>query len=1082
MAVVPSRVFAALGGVALLAYFFVPASLAPYAYDAFGLASVAAVAWLLAGDRVQRGRGAWMLFAITNLLAVAGDLTLSALTASQGSEPFPSIADALYLAGYPLLAASILWAARLRGPTHDLVSLLDGILVAAAASVPVYVVWIAPALDGSGLGSMGAAVSVAYPVMDLLVIAAAVRFALGSGARSPAALMLGVGVLCTIASDVAYNVALLSGTYAMPDPIDAGWLAAYTLWGAAALHPSAQTLLEPGAAPHGVPLTSRTWILVAIVALPITVLAGGFVAGTQTESFVVIAPLAVMCATMILRLRVLARAGTRAWRAPAVLAAAAFLVVAVAVVLTEVHGVTQREERTADALAGVFGQAERVDAAAARALGGTAPAWLQSWEAQNSLWREIRLLAPHITTSERAELERATDRYVVALGRLTGLVARNRVDLAAVEGSAVVGPAREALITTAERLAKAYRTKADRTARAGRIGTVTVLLLALLLLTVLLLRFGGLSRAAQLATERGRLTRESERRFRALVEGSADILTVIDERSVVIAHPESVERVLGFPEGTMLGARVDRLIRREDAERARAALDALAGRPGASERLAFPVQRHDGTWFEAELSVVNRVDDPLLRGFVLNVRDVSDRKLLEAELEHQAFHDPLTGLPNRGLLEDRLRQALARTAGQPECPALVLFDVDDFRMLNDSLGHPMGDELLRQLAVRLGDCVRTQDTFARVGGDAFAVLVEDAVGDSDAVRLAERLVASLCKGPFLLDGQPHSVRASIGVATADPGAEGTVHDQALVVLRNAELAMYEAKRQDASSIETFKPHMHDAVTQRLELKAELRLALERDQFTLVYQPLVDIAKRRIVGYEALVRWIHPERGVVSPGEFIPVAEQTGLIVDLGTWVLREACRQLAEWQQDWPDTRYISVNVAGQQLVTDDLTKQVRDALRDAGLPPEQLLLEMTESSLIQDTERSLRCLSDLRGLGVRLAIDDFGTGYSSLSYLQRFSVDVLKIDKAFIDRITDDGPGAALVDAIVNMASSLHLTVVAEGIEEPEQVEALAAMRCGFGQGYHYARPLPVGDVPGYRLAPGPAAPVVPTPLRILQ
>jgi diguanylate cyclase (GGDEF)-like protein len=462
----------------------------------------------------------------------------------------------------------------------------------------------------------------------------------------------------------------------------------------------------------------------------------------------------------------------------------------------------------------------------------------------------------------------------------------------------------------------------------------------------------------------------------------------------------------------------------------------------------------------------------------VNVRDVTERKLLEAELEHRSFHDPLTGLANRGLLADRARQALSRSTRDLTAHALLLLDVDDFKAVNDSLGHKMGDELIRQIGQRLAPYVRAHDTLARTGGDEFALLVENIASEGDALSLGERLVEVLAE-PVDLAGHPYTIRVSIGVAVSDGGGLGTAAEQTSLLLRNAELAMYEAKRSGGSAIEVFAARMHDAVTKRLELKAELQLALQRDEFSLVYQPIVDVAERRIAGYEALVRWIHPERGMVSPADFIPIAEQTGLIVDLGTWVLREACRQLAEWQPGWEQERYVSVNVAGQQLQTDDFGVQVRRALHDAGLPAHQLLLEMTESSLIADTESSERTINELRDLGVRLAIDDFGTGYSSLSYLHRFSVDVLKIDKAFIDNITVDGPGNALVDAIVNMAGSLHLKVVAEGIEEPEQVEALAAMRCELGQGYHYSRPLPVGDVQAFELAPGPSAPAV-APLRV--
>ncbi|MBJ7471244.1 MAG: bifunctional diguanylate cyclase/phosphodiesterase, partial [Solirubrobacteraceae bacterium] len=393
----------------------------------------------------------------------------------------------------------------------------------------------------------------------------------------------------------------------------------------------------------------------------------------------------------------------------------------------------------------------------------------------------------------------------------------------------------------------------------------------------------------------------------------------------------------------------------------------------------------------------------------------------------------------------------------------VLIDLDDFRAVNDSLGHQVGNELLCALADRLRDCVRPGEILARVGGDGFAIVSEDLDGAGDAVATAECMLSALTT-PFEVGGTTHLAHASVGIAVCDASGEGTAAERAASMLRDAELAMYAAKDREGNTFKLFTAEMHDAVANRLELKAELARAILNEEFTLAYQPLIDIAERRIVGYEALVRWVHPERGFVSPGDFIPLAEQTGLIVELGTWVLGEACRQLAEWREDgWAENRYMSVNLAGNQLQREDFPQQVSAALDASGLPASVLMLEVTESSLILDIEGSQRRMEAVRDLGVRFAIDDFGTGYSSLSYLSKFPLDVLKIDKSFTDEITAGPRGRAIVDAIVNMAASLDLQVVAEGIEEPEQVAVLAEMRCGLGQGYFYARPLPPADVPAF-------------------
>ncbi|MDO9352918.1 MAG: EAL domain-containing protein [Solirubrobacteraceae bacterium] len=1088
MALLPARAFGALCAVALIAYLFMPAWLADVAYDAFGLACVAAIGWLVASGRVTRGRGAWILFALGNLLWVLGDVTIAIITANvvDGTEPFPSVSDALYLAGFPVVAAGVVWAARLRGPTRDFVSALDGIVVAAAAAVPLYVFWLEPALDDTSLSTFGLGVSAAYPVMDLLLLAVGVRFFLGSGTRNTATTLLALGLVATVGSDFAYNVLLLAGTYSMPHPVDLGWLVSYTCWGLAALHPSAAQVLDPGTARFGVPLRSRLWILVAAVALPVTVIAAAFISGRDLDLGVVLVPLAVISVAMVLRLRLLARSGSTVWRGAALLAAAGFTVVSVSVALTQVHASTDRQEATADQLTAALAQAERVDGEAARTLSAGTDVSLGVWHdlqvERVALMRRIADLGPSINPREQDAVDRLMFRYLDAVRGQVDLVQGDQPKAASVAGMREVVPAHDRLAGRLDSLSVHHRDRADRSALLGRIGTVVVLLASLIVLTALLLKYGGVSRAASLARERNRAAREGEQRLAALVEGSADILTVIDANTTIAGHAESVERVLGYPEGTLLGTELAELLRPGHADHIRRLLSDLEGALGASETLTFQILRADGSWLDAEARVVNQTDDPLLGGFVVTVRDVSDRKQLEAELEHQAFHDPLTGLANRPLLTDRLRQALTRSVEGSSLQAMVLLDVDDFKAVNDSLGHGRGDDLLREIARRLSDCVRSQDTLARVGGDAFALLIEDAEGDGDAMRTAERMLEAIQSSPVSLEGGQHGIRASIGVAITDGSGPGSTIDRSNQLFRNAELAMYEAKREEGGRIELFESHMHDAVTKRLELKSEMVRALEREEFTLVYQPIVDIAGRTILGYEALVRWVHPTRGFISPGDFVPIAEQTGLIVELGTWVLREACRQLAAWLPGWDAPRYVSVNVAGHQLQRDDFSDQVRSALSDSGLSPRHLLLEMTESSLIQDTEGSVRRIDELRALGVRLAIDDFGTGYSSLSYLHRFSIDVLKIDKSFIDRVTEEGPGGALVDAIVNMASSLGLAVVAEGIEEPAQVRALVDIRCELGQGYHYARPLPVGDVAAFELAPGPAAPVQQGPLRILR
>ena len=433
------------------------------------------------------------------------------------------------------------------------------------------------------------------------------------------------------------------------------------------------------------------------------------------------------------------------------------------------------------------------------------------------------------------------------------------------------------------------------------------------------------------------------------------------------------------------------------------------------------------------------------------------------ELRHQAHHDALTGLANRTLLEDRLHFSLARARRTGGRVAVLMLDLDEFKTVNDSLGHSAGDALLTVIAHRLQSAVRTCDTVARLGGDEFAVLIDDPSELGEVTALADRLHDQLAQ-PVRLASQQIYAHASIGIAVTSPltGALSDDDAHATELLRGADVAMYAAKKQGRGRTEVFAPHMHAAALERLERKAELDQALDRDELRLHFQPIVDLDTGAMEGAEALVRWQHPTRGLLAPAEFIPLAEESNLIVPLGTWVLQEACRHAAGWREEFPDERerYVSVNVAGRQLQRSQFIEEVQHALAAANLPADCLMLEVTESSLLEDTETIARRLEALRASGVRLAIDDFGTGYSALNYLRCFRMDVLKIDRSFIDGVDSPSEQSALVDAILTMAQALNLRVVAEGIEDMPQLDYLRKRACPLGQGYLFARPLPAADL----------------------
>jgi diguanylate cyclase (GGDEF)-like protein/PAS domain S-box-containing protein len=543
--------------------------------------------------------------------------------------------------------------------------------------------------------------------------------------------------------------------------------------------------------------------------------------------------------------------------------------------------------------------------------------------------------------------------------------------------------------------------------------------------------------------------RASEERFRSLVQTSSDVISIVDADGGVRYHSESVRRVLGYDPGDLVDGDPLTLVHPDDRERVARFVAEAGLRPGVTPAETWRVRHRDGTWLYSETVAANLLEDPNVRGLVLNTRDVSDRKELEEQLVHQAFHDGLTGLANRTLFAERVEHALARSG--PGDLAILFIDLDDFKNVNDSLGHAAGDQLLVAAARRLQGCLRPADTAARLGGDEFAVLLER-VTDAEAAETVAGRILDMLHRPFGLNGRTIPIKSSIGVAVAQPGALDV--DE---LLRNADVAMYAAKAGGKDRFELFRPDMHADMLQRLELEAELRHATDRGELVLHYQPIVELVSGRITRVEALVRWNHPTRGLLPPLAFIPLAEERGMIGPIGRWVLLEACQQARRWQDRFPDAPPLAlhVNLSGRQLEEQSLVDEVVQALEASRLVPRLLTLEITETVLMTDIETMSRRLRELKGLGVLLAIDDFGTGYSSLSYLRRFPIDMLKIDKAFVDGIGRGREDTALVHAIINLSHTLQLHTVAEGIEQPEQAAQLAALGCQDGQGYHFARPL---------------------------
>ena len=524
---------------------------------------------------------------------------------------------------------------------------------------------------------------------------------------------------------------------------------------------------------------------------------------------------------------------------------------------------------------------------------------------------------------------------------------------------------------------------------------------------------------------------------------------VLEEDQTISYASLSAKRVLGRRPEELVGSSATEYLHTEAASWDRPPTPFL-GSEDANALCSFRVRHADGSWRHLEAIIVDLSDSAGTRK-AYYMRDITHRKVLEENLARRALQDPLTGLANRRLFMDRLAHALTGTVRRQSCTAVLFMDLDNFKAVNDSLGHEAGDELLVAVGRRLQGCLRPGDTLARFGGDEFTVLLEEVTDVGDAVRLAERVLEVL-QTPVVLGSHKLYVSVSIGVAASGPNL-----DRAESLLRAADVAMYRSKETGKSTYKVFEDGMTVKVIERMELENGLRKAVDRGELRVYYQPQMLMESRKIVGMEALLRWDYPPRGLVPPEEFITLLEQTDLIVPIGQYVLEEACRQAKEWHELYPDDRIsMGVNLSARQFRQPDLKEKVAGVLRKTGLDPHALVLEITESVLMDDTQHAANILQGLKGLGVRFAIDDFGTGYSSLSYLQRFPIDYLKVDRSFVGSLGKGRNNArALIGALMSFTRALGIEAVAEGVETAEQLDELRGMQCEFGQGYYFSEPL---------------------------
>jgi diguanylate cyclase (GGDEF)-like protein/PAS domain S-box-containing protein len=989
------------------------------AWALLGLSAVAAIGY---GAWRYRPRAplAWWFIGAGVLLFITGDTIYKTWHQLMGQQniPFPSFIDAIYIAMYPVLAIGILLLARSRLPGGDQASLLDALIVTVGMALLSWIFLIGPNVRAPG-GLLVRLTSAAYPLGDVLVLAMLAHLWSAGGLRNAAGRLLAIGTVGTLVADSVYGLANLHATWANwqdGNPFDIGWIVFYCCWGAAALHPSMRELSEPRPAPPLHTSRSRLAVLGAVSLIAPVALLTEAVAGRLTDAAAIAAVAAIMFLLVVLRMSLVVRAHGQAVAREQVLRREA----------GELVGAPGRVgiyQVTARAVGELVRAQEKVDVSLSLAVA--------------DLKGDLVVVAAsgNIGIGNHVDLSTYPD------DPGPRLAAGQAVSCVLPDASGRTGPARRFLcpLATGGELKGLIEVRSNEELKSDVTNALETL-------------------AAQvgLALDREELTeafhaRRSEARFQTLVQNASDVILIARPDTTIIYQTPSAQRTLGYAPGALEGLPLTSLLHPSDTEKAVAAFTGVASRMGTSATAEWRVHHGDGSWRYMEVVSNNLLGDPTVEGIVLTLRDVTQHKSLEEELKHQAFHDSLSGLANRALFRDRLEHALARSARSLTSLAVLFLDLDDFKLVNDSLGHAAGDEMLVEVAKRLTGSLRTGDTAARFGGDEFAILLEATEGPEDACVAAERILVEL-RPPIWVQDRPVAVHASIGIAYSKLGSEDPAE-----LLQAADVAMYAAKAHGKNCYQIYEPALQAAVSERLERTAELQRAVDENQFVLHYQPIVSLDGGNELFLEALIRWQHPEHGLVAPNDFIPLAEDTGLIIPIGKWVLGEACGKVKQWQDQYglASQLRVSVNISARHFQHGGLIDDVSRAVAESGLAPSSLVLEITESLLVHDAESVIARMMELKSLGVSFAVDDFGTGYSSLSYLKRFPIDILKVDKSFVDDVGDSAKALALAEAIVQLGRSLNLDTVAEGIERPRQADGLRTLGCRFGQGFLFARPV---------------------------
>jgi diguanylate cyclase (GGDEF)-like protein/PAS domain S-box-containing protein len=965
-------------------------------WSAIGVTGAAAVIAGVIRHRPRRSMP-WVFLAISLVSFAAGDTTYNLLT-SIGHEvnPFPSAAYLFYLVTCVTQVAGMYGLVRASTASRDRSALVDSLVLTSGVGVIYWIFLISPKVRNPDLSAIDKIISVAYPLTDVLLLALVARLVVALP-RTPAVLLLATGVAGLLQSDVAYGLSQLNATWHIGGPLDIGWIVLYVAFGAAALHPSMVTLTTPRTS-RPVQMGRTRLVLLAASAL--------------------VAP-----ASLIIEAT---RGHMRDVTVVATLSALVFLLVMTR--LSEVLATNRLALERERAL---------------RQAGDAMVSATVTGDVRDALSAAVKRMAPGTST--------AVD-LVDGLARPAGArPAGYRATEAELQYTAGLGARLPAPLREFE-LALVCRLPNRDPVDPGAIPTALVLGADESTLSDMKAPVEVLTAQATLALERIALTddvnhRKSEEYFRTLVQNTADVILIVDDDDVVgYASPSAVSV---FGDQAVVGESLDSLLVVDEQNRAGGLIGLMRPKSLSSTTdeagVDWVVNRLDGQVVHVEASMQDLTDDVTVNGVVVTLRDVTDRRRLERELAHHAFHDPLTGVANRLLFQERAKTAVARAHRIGHTAGVLFIDLDDFKIVNDTMGHQAGDELLVLVAERLGGVLRPQDTAARLGGDEFAALIEDVADPAQIEDMAAQIIAVLAE-PFTIGDAVVSGASSVGVATTIEALD------AADLLRQADLALYVAKGAGKGQWRRYQADLHTAVLKRMQVRTELDQAVKDNSFELYYQPIVALDDGRPSGFEALVRWNHPQDGLIPPSDFIDIAEESGLIVPLGDWVMRTALAAAVTW----PDPElYVSVNVSIRQFRTPGFLDKVRHHLTAAGLPPSRLMLEITESLLLPDEDQVRDDLDTLRAMGVRVAIDDFGTGYSALSYLRRVPIDVVKIDRSFVETITFSEQQRALVEGIVWLAATLGLEVIAEGIETEAERDLLVALGCPLGQGYLFSPPM---------------------------